>query len=103
MRLIDADKLMSKLNSISEAESQIFGKASWGFAAKCINVIENSSIVDSGSIESLTDDEKRIFLSAMSREEKVCKEIVGLHSDQRTDLVRICHEITRKVKEALWT
>lgn len=45
--------------------------------------------------EPLTDKEQRIFLAAMGREEKVCK-----HKDS---LVRVCHEIERKVKGALWT
>ena len=45
--------------------------------------------------ETLTDKEQRIFLAAMGREEKVCR-----HKDS---LVRTCHEITRKVKGALWT
>ena len=53
------------------------------------------------SIESerLTDKEQRIFLAAMSREEKVCKEV-----DPNGDhLLVICREIKRKVKGALWT
>jgi len=45
--------------------------------------------------EPLTDKEQRIFLAAMKREEKVCKQVDGL--------VRVCHEIKRKVKGALWT
>jgi len=44
--------------------------------------------------EPLTDKEQRIFLAAMKREEKVCKQVDGL--------VRVCHEIKRKVKGALW-
>lgn len=60
--------------------------------------------------EPLTDKEKRIFLSAMGREEKVCKQVdddlrVIHHEREPIDksLVRVCHEITRKVKGALWT
>lgn len=56
--------------------------------------------------EPLTDNEKRIFLAAMSREEKVCKEVDDawrdrVHADD-VNLVSICHEIIRKVKGALW-
>lgn len=56
--------------------------------------------------EPLTDREQRIFLAAMGREEKVCKEVDEECRDCREpyedSLVRICHEITRKVKGALW-
>ena len=56
--------------------------------------------------EPLTDKEQRIFLAAMGREEKVCKKVDEECRDCREpyedSLVRICHEITRKVKGALW-
>lgn len=57
--------------------------------------------------EALTDKEQRIFLAAMSREEKVCKQVDEECRDCREpyedSLVRTCHEIIRKVKGALWT
>lgn len=57
--------------------------------------------------EPLTDREQRIFLAAMDREEKICKEVSKECWDCREphedSLVRTCHEITRKVKGALWT
>lgn len=57
--------------------------------------------------ESLTDKEQRIFLAAMTREEKVCKQVDEEWRDCREthddSLVRTCHEIERKVKGALWT
>lgn len=57
--------------------------------------------------EPLTDKEQRIFLAAMGREEKVCKQVDEECRDCREpyedSLVKICHEITRKVKGALWT
>ena len=57
--------------------------------------------------EALTDKEQRIFLAAMGREEKVCKQVDDECRDCREpyedSLVRTCHEITRKVKGALWT
>lgn len=57
--------------------------------------------------ERLTDKEQRIFLAAMNREEKVCKQVDEEFRDCREpyedSLVRICHEITRKVKGVLWT
>ena len=57
--------------------------------------------------EPLTDKEQRIFLAAMGREEKVCKqtddECRNCREPYEDSLVRTCHEITRKVKGALWT
>lgn len=57
--------------------------------------------------EKLTDKEQRIFLSAMGREEKVCKEVDDEWRDCREpyedSLVHVCKEIRRKVKGALWT
>ena len=56
--------------------------------------------------EPLTDKEQRIFLAAMGREEKVCKQVDDECRDCREpyedSLVSTCHEITRKVKGALW-
>lgn len=58
-------------------------------------------------IEPLTDKEQRIFLAAMGREEKVCKQVDEECRDCREpyedSLVSVCREITRKVKGALWT
>jgi hypothetical protein len=57
--------------------------------------------------EQFTDKEQRIFLAAMGREEKVCKQVDEECRDCREpyedSLVRVCHEIIRKVKGALWT
>lgn len=36
--LIDRDEVIPKLKFINEAEHQIYGRESWGFTAKCINV-----------------------------------------------------------------
>lgn len=44
-RLVDADALMPKLRLIREAEHQIYGKESWGFASKCITAIEDAPTV----------------------------------------------------------
>ena len=55
--------------------------------------------------EPLTDKEQRIFLAAMGREEKVCKQVDDERCREPYDdsLVKTCHEIIRKVKGALWT
>lgn len=67
-------------------------------------ILEN---LPSAQPEPLTDKEQRIFLAAMGREEKVCKQVDDECRDCREpyedSLVRTCHEITRKVKGALWT
>jgi len=65
------------------------------------------SKLQSAQPEPLTDKEQRIFLAAIGREEKVCKQEDDAFRDYgepyEDSLVRICHEITRKVKDALWT
>lgn len=62
--------------------------------------------IPSAQPEPLTDKEQRIFLAAMGREENVCKQVDDECRDCREpyedSLVRVCHEITRKVKGALW-
>jgi len=62
--------------------------------------------LSSAQPEPLTDKEQRIFLAAMGREEKVCKQVDEECRDCREpyedSLVRVCHEIERKVKGALW-
>lgn len=50
--------------------------------------------------EPLTDTEQLIFLAAMRKEEKVCKEVCA--DGDGVDLVAVCHKIERKVKKALW-
>lgn len=55
-------------------------------------------------LPALTDQEQRLFLSAISREEKVCKSI---DEDKVPDsnvrmLVPLCRSIERKVKEVLF-
>ena len=55
-------------------------------------------------IEPLTDKEQRIFLAAMERERKVCKEVDDqyTHEPYEVLLTKVCSEIERKVKKALW-
>lgn len=45
-RLIDANALMPKLKFIREAEHQIYGKESWGFASKCITAVEDAPTIE---------------------------------------------------------
>ena len=73
-------------------------------AEKAQDALQN---LPSAQPEPLTDIEQRIFLAAMGREEDVCKKVDAECRDCREpyedSLVRICHEIIRKVKGALWT
>ena len=52
-------------------------------------------------IELLTDKEQRIFLAAMERERKVCKEVDAqyVHEPYEVLLTKVCDEIKRKVKK----
>ena len=69
--------------------------------------IDAVNALPSAQPEPLTDKEQRISLAAMGREEKVCKQVDEECRDCREPyedcLVRVCHEIARKVKGALWT
>lgn len=59
--------------------------------------------------EPLTDAEQRIFLAAMGKERAVCKKLTDEWDGMKLDvpcpvnLLRLCAEIERKVKAALWT
>lgn len=72
----------------------------WSVSPNTVKRILNS--LPSAQLEPLTDKEQRIFLSAMGREEKVCKQVDDECRDCREpyedSLVKTCHEITRKVK-----
>lgn len=78
----------------------------WIVEAESIDdvVLGNYSISDM-PIETLTDKEQRIFLAAMGRELKVCQEVDRNYTREpyEDSLVRVCREIERKVKGALWT
>lgn len=59
-----------------------------------------ADVIERSKVDPLTDKEQRIFLAAMSKEEKVCKEVCA--DGEGVDLVAVCHSIERKVKKALW-
>lgn len=52
-------------------------------------------------MDKLTDEEKRIFLAAMSRERTVCSQTDSEMSGP-INLVSICQSIENKVKASLW-
>lgn len=55
-------------------------------------------------VEPLTDDEKRLFLSSMNREEGICEAFDNEKVDDGSvkKLLPIVKKIERKVKKALW-
>ena len=74
--------------------------------ANCgIDSAEVLKSLPSAQPEPLTDKEQRIFLAAMEREMKVCQEVDRnfIREPYEDSLVRVCREIERKVKGALWT
>ena len=89
-------------------EQNCEGHVAWSAEAVYSDVMEGALLeLPSAQPEPLTDKEQRIFLAAMGREEKVCKQVDDELRDCREpyedSLVRTCHEIVRKVKGALWT
>lgn len=89
--------LISRQAAIDALEDTIFTKN---------EILRRLSELPPAHPEQLTDNEQRIFLAAMGREEMICKQVEDKYKDCRDpnedSLVRICHEITRKVKGALW-
>ena len=69
------------------------------------SAIFNINKLPSAQPEPLTDKEQRIFLAAMAREEKACEEVDRnyVREPYEDSLMRVCKEIIRKVKGALWT
>ena len=99
-QLNDIISRQAAIDAVDEALTRVFVEHR-DIAEKMINKIP------SAQPEPLTDKEQRIFLAAMGREEKVCKQVDEECRDCREpyedSLVRVCHEIARKVKGALWT
>ena len=73
--------------------------------ADCSDFEMGIMMLPSAQPEPLTDKEQRIFLAAIGRERKVCKEVDDqfVHEPYEVLLTKVCDEIERKVKKALWT
>jgi len=103
MALIDRESLKAniiKMLGISGEEYLLPAeRAIW-------NVINEEPPVQT---EPLTDYEQRIFLAAMGKERTVCKKLTDEWDGMKLDvpcpvnLLRLCAEVERKVKAALWT
>ena len=94
--LIDRAKAIKAIEDMQDCYNGFSGTYD---KAQIIGVLEEVP-----SAEPLTDNEKRIFLAAMGREEKVCKEIDKdyVREAYEDSIVWVCKEIKRKVKAALW-
>ena len=96
------DDYISRQGAIDELD-----KGAWGVEWDKTLAKTMIESLPSAQPEQLTDKEQRIFLAAMGREEKVCKQVDEVCRDCREayedSLVKTCHEIIRKVKGALWT
>lgn len=70
-------------------------------------VVKELKRLPSARPEPLTDEEQRIFLKAISREEEVCRKVDAEwgEGDEECEiyLSHVCQEIIRKVKGVLWT
>lgn len=100
MGLIDKKDVIDYLNELLD------GRFRRGEEGLIQGIRDNIRFMPSAQPEPLTDKEQRIFLAAMGREEKVCKQVDDECRDCREpyedSLVRVCHEIIRKVKATLW-
>ena len=65
-----------------------------------MKAIEFDDSVDSVDVIKLTDKEQRIFLAAMAKERVVCEKVNKQPGE--VDMVAICNNIERKVKNALF-
>ena len=99
----DFETIRIHLNAYKE---ELCNQRRWKEAGEYQRIIERFMAFASAQPEPLTDKEQRIFLAAMGREEKVCKQVDEECRDCREpyedSLVWVCHEIMRKVKKALW-
>lgn len=92
-----------------DAICDFFGDNDGTWSDEKITILMDVGIIianlPSAQPEQLTDKEQRIFLAAMWREEKVCEEVDRNYVGEpyEDSLMRVCKEIRRKVKGALWT
>ena len=96
--LISRQKVMWILTNLSYTQCKTQGEADVIETAKTLVIT-----MPPAQPEPLTDKEQRIFLAAMRREEKVCEGADRMREPYEDSLVRVCKEIRRKVKGALWT
>lgn len=106
----DAISRKALINKLEQWQKQDgYDNGEWNLLVDVIAEIKNmplaTDIYVGTKIEPLTDKEQRIFLAAMGRERKVCKEVDDqyTHEPYEVLLTKVCSEIERKVKKALWS
>ena len=118
----DMDELISKravIEAIEKARANVGHNLERSIGKSIIEILDDvgrdidrlpsehgTNLAEVGTkIEPLTDKEQRIFLAAMGRERKVCKEVDDqyAHEPYEVMLTKVCSEIERKVKAALWS
>lgn len=101
--LIDRQAAIDALDGEIKITGRTNAEAVMGYTRLVKDRLER---LPSAQPEPLTDKEQRIFLAAMGREEKVCKQVDDECRDYaepyEVSLVSVCKAITRKVKGALW-
>lgn len=106
MKPIDGDALKDVINRNAYPLTDIFNSCGRGmFLSGIVQAIDEQPTVEMArKTRQLTDDEKRIFLKAMDREKEICKKIdeQSTNASYENSLTKICREIERKVKSALW-
>lgn len=102
---IENDLALSMYGRWQHAEQKIEQYKLDRYVSTDIDILKEIMTKPYAEREPLTDKEQRIFLAAMGREEKVCKEVDAetTREPYEDSLVKTCHEIIRKVKGALWT
>ena len=106
--MISRQATIGALDALCDRECE-YSKQQRSFMCGACRLGSAFDVIDelpSAQLEPLTDKEQRIFLAAMGREEKVCKQVDEEWRDCREpyedSLVSVCNEIERKVKGALW-
>ncbi len=99
--------LIERQAAIDEANAWLFECLGVHKQNRSCGLIRRLEDLPSAQPEPFTYKEQIIFLAAMCREEKVCKKVDEECRDGRVpyedSLVKVCREIMRKVKGALWT
>lgn len=104
MDLISRQAAIDALNKIFPADP-MKNDYTQGIATGSVLAIEYLKALPPEQPEPLTNKELSIFLAAMCKEEKVCKEVDMRYPDEpyEDSLMWVCNEIIRKVTSALWT
>ena len=106
------DKIRTEIMDTGAYEQEVNGKTEFLKGINyCLGVIDKCKAdkeiynlmdsIDNIDVVKLTDEEQRIFLAAMSRELKICREEDRNPGDVKI-LVAICNNIERKVKNELF-